>query len=90
MVANVVVPFLLGLVWFTATGVQTKLLVNGRSEWGVAAWSFGTSLLWGLVVRTVTLNVWAVVPYAIGTALGALLARWVCRRMDTKFHREAK
>ncbi len=69
--------FGLGLLWMFLTGTQTKLLVKTRSELLLLAWAFVTSLVWGYLVRVVVLDASVIVPYAIGTAIGALLARRV-------------
>jgi hypothetical protein len=69
------VAFGLGLLWMALTGVQTKLLVKTSSEILLFAWAMGTSLIWGYLVRAVILDSRAIIPYAVGTAFGALLAR---------------
>lgn len=72
--------FLLGAAWMSLVGVQTRLLVKSSSESVLFGWVLVTSLIWGFVVREVILDRWAIVPYAVGTACGALLARRVRRK----------
>jgi uncharacterized membrane protein len=71
----VALAFGLGLLWMFLTGVQTKLLVKTRLELLLFAWAFVTSAVWGYLVRVVVLDASVIVPYAVGTAVGALLAR---------------
>jgi len=71
----IIIPFILGLIWMLLTGVQTKLLVANNKEYFLFFWAMGTSLIWGYLVRVVTLDINAIIPYAIGTAFGAVLAR---------------
>ena len=75
-------PFLLGLVWMMMTGIQTKLLIRARSEIILMAWAFVTSLIWGYLVRTVVISPGAIIPYAVGTAIGALLALRIGKRLE--------
>lgn len=74
--------FGLGCLWMTLTGIQTKLLVRARSEALVPVWAFGTSLVWGYLVRVVVLDASVIVPYAAGTAIGAWLARQIGKRLE--------
>jgi hypothetical protein len=74
--------FGLGALWFTLTGIQTKLLVRTRSELLLMAWAFGTSIVWGYLVRTVILSPYVIVSYAAGTALGASLANHLGMRLQ--------
>lgn len=73
--AAVLIPFALGLIWMMMTGTQTKLLVKTKSEWFLFGWAFATSVIWGYLVREVTINTAAILPYAVGTAIGIVLAR---------------
>lgn len=80
---SILIPFGLGVLWMTMTGIQTKLLVKTRSELFLMAWALITSLVWGYLVRVVVISPGAIIPYAVGTALGALLARKIGARMET-------
>lgn len=73
--SDIITAFLLGLLWMTMTGYQTRLLVKSDSDWLLFGWAMITSLVWGFLVRTVTLNASVIIPYAIGTAIGAVIAR---------------
>jgi uncharacterized membrane protein YfcA len=74
------VAFCLGCLWFSMTGVQTRLLVKTKSETFLMAWAFVTSVVWGYLIRVVVLSPAVVLPYALGTALGAWIARRISRR----------
>lgn len=69
-----IIAFGLGLLWMTLTGIQTKMLVKTKSEILLVAWAFGTSMIWGYLVRIVVLDKNMILPYAIGTAIGAFIA----------------
>jgi hypothetical protein len=68
------IAFGLGLLWMFLVSVQTKLLVKSKNGVLLFVWVLGTSLVWGYLVRVVALNERAIIPYALGTALGAVLA----------------
>lgn len=76
------IAFGLGLLWMTMTGIQTKLLVKTRSEILLMMWAFITSLIWGFLVRAVTIDQSVIIPYAVGTAMGVLLARKIGARLE--------
>ena len=68
------IAFVLGMLWMTLTGIQTKLLIKTNSEALLFVWALGTSLVWGYLVRVVVLDAKMILPYAVGTAFGALIA----------------
>lgn len=76
------IAFGLGCLWMTLTGIQTKLIVRAKSEALVPVWAFGTSLIWGYLVRVVVVDASVIVPYALGTAIGAWLARRLGRLLE--------
>jgi hypothetical protein len=79
-----VIPFGLGLLWMTLTGIQTKLLVRSKSDILLMIWALITSLIWGYLVRTVVISPTAIIPYAIGTAFGAFFARRIGKHLESK------
>jgi len=74
-VEKYVIAFFLGGLWLTMTGVQTKLFIKAKSEWFLLVWAGVTSLMWGYLVRHVVLSPEVIPVYAIGTAIGAIIAR---------------
>jgi ABC-type Fe3+-siderophore transport system permease subunit len=66
-----------GAVWLTMTGIQTKLLIKTRTEWFLFGWAGATSLLWCYLVRHVVISPEVIPAYALGTAIGAIMARRV-------------
>jgi hypothetical protein len=76
-----ILPFGLGLLWMALTGVQVKLQVKTGSEVLLFAWVALTSLVWGWLVRAVAMDSQAIIPYALGTACGAILARKLVERV---------
>lgn len=78
------IAFGLGMLWMTMTGIQTKLLVKTRSDILLVVWAFITSLIWGYLVRAVTIDQSVIIPYAVGTAIGVLFARRIGARLEKK------
>jgi hypothetical protein len=74
--------FGLGLLWMILIGIQTKLLVVKHSEGVLFIWVLATSLIWGYLVRIIVLDIEKILPYAIGTALGAIIARRISQRWN--------
>jgi len=69
------IAFGLGMLWEFLVGMQTQLLVGGKSLWHLGLWVCLTSLVWGYLVRAIVFTPGLVIPYAIGTAFGMVITK---------------
>jgi hypothetical protein len=54
-------------------GIQTRLIVKGDRSFILWAWAFITSLIWCYLLRNVILDNTNIIPYSLGTSIGAVI-----------------
>lgn len=81
-IGSLILAFGLGALWMTLTAVQSRLIARDCAEYVLAGWACFTSLIWGYLVRTVALQPYVIVPYALGTAIGIVVGRRIGKRLE--------
>lgn len=69
----------------TMIGIQTRLLVQSKLEIYTFVWVFITSLVWGYLIRLIIIDSSVIISYAFGTALGALMSKYIGKKLENKY-----
>jgi hypothetical protein len=78
------IAFGLGLLWMFLVSVQTILLTKNNSDLILFGWVVITSVIWGYVVKTISITPDLITPYAIGTGIGMVSGRKLLKRLEKK------
>jgi len=80
----------MGALWEFLVGMQTQLLVGGKSLWHLGLWVLMTSLVWCYLVRTIVFTPSLIIPYAVGTAIGMVVTKKLWQLQQTRAEKKCE
>lgn len=78
---NYVLAFIVGIVWELILGLNTRLVAQGSNRIWIFITTVVASILWGYLIKVVSLTPEVIPSYAIGCGLGVLVGIRISKRM---------